>query len=104
MGPAGVETAGNTRQPTVHGLDALVQAWQEWLSAWEAWVIEPTDFVEADGERVLVLMRVRAHSKTHKVEMPLEGANLLTIRDKQVARLEMFLDQNEALEAAGLSR
>ncbi len=104
MGPAGLEPVGDMRQPTVRGINALIQAWQEWLSAWEAWVIEPTDFREAGGERVLVLMRVRARSKTHKVEMPLEGANLLTIRDKQVARLEMFLDQNEALEAAGLSR
>lgn len=102
MGPAGVETVGNTRQPTVHGLNALVQAWQEWLSAWEAWVIKPTDFVEAGEERVLVLMEVRARSKTHQVEMPLEGANLLTIQDKQVARLEMFLNQNEAAKAAGL--
>jgi len=59
--------------------------------------------VDVDEERVLVLMEVRARSKTHRVEMPVEGANLLTIRDGKLARLEMFLDQNEAREAAGLS-
>jgi hypothetical protein len=65
-------------------------------------LVRPTEFVEAPGERVLVLMEVRARSKTHQVEMPLKGANLLTIRDRQIARLEMFLDPNEALEAARL--
>ena len=100
MGPASI---GETGQPTLHGLDALVRAWREWLSAWETWFVTPTEFVDVDEERVLVLMEVRARSKTHRVEMPVEGANLLTIRDGKLARLEMFLDQNEAREAAGLS-
>ncbi len=100
MGPASI---GETGQPTLHGFDALVRAWREWLSAWETWFITPTEFVDVDDERVLVLMKVRARSKTHRVEMPVEGANLLTIRDGKLARLEMFLDQNEAREAAGVS-
>ena len=96
-------------QPAVRPPDPIVfsirgnQAWREWLSAWESWLITPTEFEAVDEERVLVLMEVRARSKTHRVEMPLKGANLLTIRDGRLARLEMFLDQNEALEAAGLS-
>jgi len=45
----------------------------------------------------------RERSKTHEVEMPIDGANILTIRDGKLSRLEMFLDQSEALEAAGLT-
>ena len=103
MGPASIETVGETGQPTVHGFDALVTAWREWLSAWDTWLITPTEFVDIDDERVLVLMQVRARSKTHQVEMPLDGANLLTFRDGRLAFLEMFLDENDAREAAGLS-
>jgi len=103
IGPAGVDRVNATGQPTVQGFDALVAAWQEWLSAWEIWLITPTEFVDVDEERVLVLMEVQARSKTHGVDMSLEGANLLTIRGGRLVRLEMFLDQNEALEAAGLS-
>jgi hypothetical protein len=103
MGLAGMGS-GAEPQPTARGFDALLASWRDWLSAWETWVITPTEFVEVDDQRVLVLMRVRARSKTHQVEMPLEGANLLSIRDGKLARLEMFLDESEALKAAGLSQ
>jgi hypothetical protein len=103
MGLAGM-ASGAEPQPTARGFDALLASWRDWLSAWETWVITPTEFVEVDDERVLVLMSVRARSKTHQVEMPLEGANLLNIRGGKLARLEMFLDESEGLKAAGLSR
>jgi ketosteroid isomerase-like protein len=103
MGAASMEADSETAQPTVRGFDAFIGTWREWVSAWETWVMTPTDFVEVDEERVLVPMRVRARSKTHGVEISIEGANLLTIRDGKVARLELFLDESDALEAAGLS-
>ena len=104
MGAASIEkTATDERNPTVYGFDGLVSTWREWLSAWDTWVVTPNRFVEVDQERVLVLMDVRALSKTHQVEMPVEGANLLTIRDGKLSRLELFLDQSEAFKAAGLS-
>jgi hypothetical protein len=56
-----------------------------------------------DENRVLVMLDVRARSKTHQVEMPVEGANLLTIKDGRVARIELFLERSQALEAAGMS-
>ena len=35
--------------------------------------------------------------------MPFEGANLLTMHDGKLTRLELFFDRSQALEAAGLS-
>jgi hypothetical protein len=35
--------------------------------------------------------------------MPIEGANLMTLREGKLARLELFFDRDEALKAAGLS-
>ena len=103
MGAAGMETGSETSRPTVRGFDDFIGTWREWVSAWETWVMTPTDFVEVDEDRVLIPMTVRARSKTHGVEMAIEGANLVTIRDGKVVRLELYFDQSAAHAAAGLS-
>jgi hypothetical protein len=33
---------------------------------------------------------------------PIEGANLMTLRDGKLSRLELFFDRCQTLEAAGL--
>jgi hypothetical protein len=95
-------TAGDPSRPIFYGLDGFVSAFRDWLSAWESWVVTAADFIDVDENRVLVLLDVRARSKTHQVEMPIEAANLLTLRDGRLARLELFFDRAQALEAAGL--
>jgi hypothetical protein len=64
--------------------------------------VTATDFIEAGQSRVLVMLDVRARSKTHQVEMPIEGANLLTLTAGRLARLELFFERGQALEAAGV--
>jgi hypothetical protein len=81
MSDPGGEIPEGSSQPTSYGLEGFVRAFRDWVSAWESWVVTPTDFIEVDEERVLVLMDVRARSKTHQVELPIEAANLLTLRD-----------------------
>ena len=85
------------------GIDGFIAAWGDWMTAWESWVPEPVDYIEAGDDRVLVLIDVQARSKTHQVEMLVEGANLLTIEDGKVTRLELFMDRTNARTAAGLS-
>jgi ketosteroid isomerase-like protein len=85
------------------GIDGFIAIWRDYLSAWESWVVTATDFVDVDDERVLVLMTFGGRSKTHGVELTLDGANLLTLRDGKLARLALFFQRKDALEAAGLS-
>jgi hypothetical protein len=94
--------AQDASPPVLHGLDGFVTGFSDWLSAWETWMVTPTDFIDVDEDRVLVMLDIRARSKTHQVEMPVEGANLLTIKDGRVSRTELFLERGQALEAAGL--
>jgi ketosteroid isomerase-like protein len=101
--PVSGASGQNTSRPIVHGLDGFVSGFGDWLSAWETWVVTPTDFIDVDEDRVLVMLDIRARSKTHQVEMPVEGANLLTIKDGRIARIELFFERGQALEAAGLS-
>ncbi len=85
------------------GIEGFITLWRDYLSAWESWLVTPTEFREAGDEKVLVLMSYRGRSKTHGVEIELQGGNVFTLRDGRLARLEMFLERRGALEAAGLS-
>ena len=89
---------------TAHGLDGFIDTWRTFLVAWQNWVVTATGFIEVDDERVLVLLDIRGRSRTHGVEIPIEAANLLTLRNGKVARLELFTSRRPAFEAAGLAR
>ena len=94
---------GDPSRPIAYGLDGFARAFRDWLSAWDTWVVTAPDFIDVDENRVLALFDVRARSKTHRVEMPIEGATLTTVTDGRIARLELFFDREQALEAAGVS-
>ena len=104
METTGEPTAEGSGRRVVQGVEGFRDAWRSFLAAWESWVASPTKFVEVDEERVLVLVDVRARSKTHEVDVPIDAANLLTFRHGKLRRLELFSTRAEALEAAGLSQ
>jgi hypothetical protein len=85
------------------GIEGFISLWRDFLSAWESWIVTPTEFIDVDDERVLVLMSFRGRSKTHGVDAELDGGNLLTFHDGKLARLELFFKRRDALAAAGLS-
>jgi hypothetical protein len=98
---ADVEPEDALRQ-VAYGVSGFVNAFRDWLSAWETWVVTPTEFIDVDENRVLVIYDIRARSKTHQAAMPFEGASLMTLKDGKLARSEMFNGKRGALEAAGL--
>jgi len=102
--PSGVEVEPeDALRHVAYGVSGFVNAFGDFLSAWESWVVTPTEFIDVDESRVLVIYDIQGRSKTHQAEMPFEGANLITIKDGKVARSELFNTKQEALEAAGLS-
>ena len=103
MSSGGVESDQESSRRSAYGIQGFIDVWSDFLSAWDTWVVTPVKLIDVDDERVLVLLDIRARSKTHGVEMPIEAANLLTFRDGKLVRLELFNTQPEALEAAGLS-
>jgi ketosteroid isomerase-like protein len=74
--------------------DALNEPWAE-LS------LSPQSFIDA-GSRVLVLSEFHARGRDG-MEVRLRLANLWTVRNGQIVRMEAFSDQAKALEAVGLS-
>ena len=103
MGPSiGVE--GGPRGLFAKGPDGFLDFWREWLSAWETWNLGPPEFIAVDENRVLASYEVRARSKTDQVELTIDAANLITVREGKVARLELFFNRDNALRAAGLAK
>jgi hypothetical protein len=95
---------GGHRKWAVRGIDGFVAMWEEFLSAWDSWVVNPHEFIAVDEDRVLVLFEMTGRPKGQTAEIPVEGGNLLTFRDRKLTRLELFFKRDEALQAAGLER
>jgi ketosteroid isomerase-like protein len=70
----------------------------------EPWVtlsLDPERFIDV-GSQVLVLSRFHARGRDG-MEVRLDLANLWTVRDGQIVRMDAFADHESALQAAGLS-
>jgi ketosteroid isomerase-like protein len=71
----------------------------------EPWVtlsLDPDRFIDA-GSQVLVLSEFHARGRDG-LEMRLHLANLWTVQDGQIVRMEAFADQESALAAVGLQK
>jgi uncharacterized protein len=87
---------------TYRGREEIRDFFAEMWAAFEEVDIQPERFLESNGRIVVfLLMQLRPTDSEAKVEMRL--VHLWTIRDGKPARCEVFLQREEALEAAGLS-
>ncbi len=102
MGPdTGVK--GGPRGLVAKGVDGFINFWRDWLTAWETWEVGVAEYIDLDADRVLATYDARARSKTAQVDVDFHPAHLMTFDDGKVARVELFLNRVDALEAAGLS-
>ena len=88
-----------------HGREGVRAYWREWLSAWSDLQFEIEDVVEGTGGNVVLLVRNQRHWGKHsgiETAVPPYGI-LFEIRDGKVVHWCAYPDQDEALEAAGLS-
>jgi ketosteroid isomerase-like protein len=84
------------------GTDAVQHFWQEWFSAWEtlSWDYELVDA----GDRVVMLLDLKMRGRSTGIEVPFgKFAWVSTFRDGLVVHIKLYMNQADALEAAGLS-
>ena len=84
------------------GLDAVKRWGEGFFDAWQAYSVEVERIIDS-GETVVMLARARARGKASGVTLDAPRAYVHTVRDGRLARTEVFNDQTEGLEAAGLS-
>jgi uncharacterized protein len=83
------------------GFDGLQTFHNVWKESWEWLELEPQDFIET-GEQVVTLVRQIGRGRLSGAEVEQRFAQLWTLRDGKIVRMEMYPDKESALEAAGL--
>jgi ketosteroid isomerase-like protein len=84
------------------GPDGVRRAFENWFDAWEWMQVTIEDVEELDG-RILVTLHQRAKGKGSEVEVEITSYNVYRFDDGKVTRIELFLNRDDALEAAGLT-
>jgi ketosteroid isomerase-like protein len=92
---------GGMQPATCVGLDETNEWLAEWLAGFEGWSIEVEEVFDAE-DQVVTVLRQHGKAKHGGPEVEMRFAQLWTFRDGLVARMNMYADRDEALEAAGL--
>jgi hypothetical protein len=88
------------------GLAGMAEGQRTILNVWEGFVGEGEQYLEIDGERILVFVHKSGRGKTSGMEigqMPTNAANLFHIRDGRVTRLVVDWDRDRAFADLGLT-
>jgi ketosteroid isomerase-like protein len=86
-----------------HRREALIVTWQDWLGAWDRYQATPEEIREGRGETVLVVSLVSARGRGSGIEVESRVTAVYELRSGKIVRFRAYLDQAEALEAAGLT-
>jgi hypothetical protein len=97
--PHDAPTAGIYR-----GVEQAGAEFADWIAQFQDWTWEPSEFIAAPGERVVVVGRQRGRGRVSGVSVEVPEAHAWTVRDGKATRLEMFRSAEEALDAVGLRR
>ena len=66
------------------------------------WAVDIEEVFDA-GDQVVTVVRQRAKAKHGGPEVVMRFGQVWTVRDGLAARMDMYADREDALEAAGLS-
>lgn len=86
-----------------HGIDGWGRLIAEIREVWEEFRVSPEQFIDA-GDRVVVIETIHARGRGSGVVLDgRRSAAIWTLRDKQVTRVQIGFDPQEALQAVGLA-
>jgi ketosteroid isomerase-like protein len=83
------------------GLDEANRWLAQWVEGFENWSLDVEEVFDAE-DQVVTIVRQHATPRHGGPEVEMRFAQVWTFRDGLVARMEMYAERDEALEAAGL--
>ena len=86
---------------TYHGKDGFLEQASEWSEGFSEWSVAAKEFMDA-GDRVVVRNHQTARGEASGALIEMDFWFVHTISEGKVVRVDMFVDEREALEAAGL--
>jgi ketosteroid isomerase-like protein len=96
-------TVGGLEEGTVaHGRSGITQLYEREADAWDQQRIEAERLIDA-GDQVVVFQREYQRGRSSGVELVVDTAAVLDLRDGRVVRIQGYMDRATALRAAGLS-
>ena len=84
------------------GIDGVERFLTEWLEVWADYELDVDDVLAAPDGRVVSLLRQRGRGRDSGLPMEMSLAQIATLRDGKVTRLDNYEDRGEALRDAGL--
>ena len=84
---------------SVRGRDEVLRFFENLDETWETFRVEPDEF-RAVGGRVLMVGHVRAKGRGSGLELDQPMLSVVWFREGKIARMQSFLDEAAALEAA----
>jgi hypothetical protein len=82
------------------GFDGLRIFHNSWDESWASLELEPQEFIAA-GDQVVSVVRQLGRGRLSGAEVEQSFAQLWTLRDGKIVRMEMHPNREAALEAAG---
>jgi ketosteroid isomerase-like protein len=73
-----------------------------WADSWQGWHFEVTDVRDVGGDRVFVAIHEWGIGADSQASVEQRRYFVVTLRDGRIARVRMFSESPDALEAAGL--
>jgi len=84
----------------VYGAGQVQRFWESFAASWESRRFEPQEVIDA-GDQVVVPVTLHLRGRDG-IEVSARITHLWTLRDGRLARMCMYQERAEALEAAGL--
>jgi ketosteroid isomerase-like protein len=101
VGHRAIEGAPDDRGP-LHGRDEVRAYLEEWFQMFDDFKVQPLEFVDAGGDKVVYVLRFGGKAKQSGVETDQTLAIVYTVRDGKIAQGREYATREEALEAAGV--
>jgi uncharacterized protein len=76
---------------------------RQWVETFEAFRVEPERYLDTGGEQVVAYVRDRGRIRGTDTEIDARLIHVWTVTAGKIIRWEVFSDEAQALEAAGLS-
>jgi ketosteroid isomerase-like protein len=89
--------------PEQHGHSGVLEAFAIWPEQWDDFRIEILKIAPARGGKVFANTRTRGRGKQSGIEVEMDVSFVFTLRDAKISEWRLFVQEDQALEAAGLS-
>jgi len=89
-------------EPVYRGYDGIMEFFGKWTGEWFDYRFEFEEIIDA-GDKVVVVVRDEGRSKGAGIKLERRHAEVWTLLNARVVRIEPFDHKHQALEALGLS-